>query len=111
MDIKKTVTELVNASSVCPEARKAGEAYLAAYGTPEQKKAAEELLKELREDVCGIDSAIGFYGSDRAKALFGEKTAASMLAGAQKAKAAGEQYCTCPACQAGGALLDHADLL
>jgi hypothetical protein len=39
MDMKAKVTELVNASSVCAEAKAAGEAYLKAFGTPGQAEA------------------------------------------------------------------------
>ena len=33
------------------------------------------------------------------------------LEAAKKAKAAGEKYCMCPACQAGGKVLDNADAI
>lgn len=42
MAVIDSVKELVAAPSVCPEAKEAGEKYLAAVGTDEQKKAAGE---------------------------------------------------------------------
>lgn len=38
-------------------------------------------------------------------------TAAGSTEAAKKAKAAGEKYCMCPACQAGGKVLDNADAI
>ena len=55
MAVIDSVKELVAAPSVCPEAKEAGEKYLAAVGTDEQKKAAEMLVTELEEDVLTLD--------------------------------------------------------
>ena len=52
--ILEEVKKLIAAGSVCPEAKKAGEDYLASTGTAEEKKAAEALIKELKE-VCLLD--------------------------------------------------------
>ena len=49
--ILEELKKLIAAGSVCPEAKKAGEDYLASIGTAEEKKAAEALIKELKEDV------------------------------------------------------------
>lgn len=110
MDIKAKVEELVKAPTVYEGAKKAGEAYLKAYGTSEQKAAADALVKELKEDVGSVDSAIAFGQSDMGKKILGAG-AGEFVENAKKAKAAGGKYCICPACQAGGAILDNADLL
>ena len=83
MDMKAKVTELVNASSVCAEAKAAGEAYLKAAGTPGQAEAAKALLAELKDDVCSVDDAIAFGGSDAAKKYLGEEAAARHCQGCQ----------------------------
>ena len=111
MDMKAKVTELVNASSVCAEAKAAGEAYLKAAGTPGQAEAAKALLAELKDDVCSVDDAIAFGGSDAAKKYLGEEAAAGIVKAAKASKAAGGKYCICPACTAGGEILDHAEEL
>ena len=69
------------------------------------------LVDELKEDVLGIDDLIAFAGSEEGKNVFGAEGAAAMKSDAEKAKAAGEKYCTCPACQAGGKILDHVNEL
>ncbi len=58
MAVIDSVKELVAAPSVCLEAKEAGEKYLAAVGTDEQKKAAEMLVTELEEDVLTLDQNI-----------------------------------------------------
>lgn len=111
MDIRKEVETLIAAPSCCKEAKEAGEAYLAAIGTDHQASAAKALVDELKEDVLGIYDLIAFSGSEEGKNVFGAEGAAAMKADAEKAKAAGEKYCTCPACQAGGKILDHVNEL
>lgn len=110
MDVKATVQKLIAAPSCCPEAKAAGEAYLAAYGTPKQAEAAKALVAELKDDVCSIEGFIDLTASDMGKKIFGDKAGAMNEAG-KKAKEAGGKYCLCDACQAGGELLDHADEL
>lgn len=107
MDIKAKVQELVNAATVCPEAKAAGEAYLAAYGTPKQADAAKALIAELKEDVGSIDNAIAFGSSERGRQILGDN-AEGFVKAAKASKAAGGKYCVCPACKAGGEILDHA---
>lgn len=110
-EIIEAVNGLIAAPSCCPEAKAAGEAYLAAIGTDGQKAAADALIAELEEDVCSIEGLIEFTGSDFGKKVFGEEGAKKMNADAKAAKEKGERYCICPACQAGGKLLDsRADL-
>ncbi len=95
-EIKAEVEKMIAAPSCCPELRAEGEAYLKAVGTSGERAAAESLIREMKEDVTSIDDLIAFAGSEDAKA----------------AKSQGGKYCICPACAAGGKLLDHeADLL
>ncbi len=110
MDIKEKVKELINAPSCCPEAKAAGEAYLKAYGTNGQKAAAEALIAELKEDVNSVDSSIAFGESDAGKQILGDGCD-EFVEAAKKSKAKGGKYCVCDACQAGGAILDNADML
>ncbi len=103
------VNELIEAGSCCADAKAAGQAYLAAYGTDQEKAAAAALITELGEDVGSGEHALGFFSSDRAKSIFGEEGAAKMLEAQKASIAAGNKYCICPACQAGGAILDAQD--
>lgn len=111
-EIKQTVEALIAAPSCCAEAKAAGKAYLAAIGTADEKRKAQALLDELKEDVTPIDGFIGFTGSPAGAKVFGAERAKAMHQAAVDAKAKGSRYCICDACQAGGKLLDHqADLL
>lgn len=66
----------------------------------------------MKEDVTSIDDLIAFAGSEEGKQVFGADGAAKMTEDAKAAKSQGGKYCICPACAAGGKLLDHeADLL
>ncbi|MDD6457602.1 MAG: molecular chaperone Hsp90 [Lactimicrobium massiliense] len=105
------VRKLVAAPSCCKEAKAAGEAYLRAIGTDQEKSAAKELLKELEEDVTSIEDLIALARSEQGIKIFGADRAGALLEQAEKAKAAGGRYCVCPACQAGGKLLEHPEAL
>lgn len=109
-EVQEYVKKTMEAGSCCEEAKKACEEYLAAVGTADEKVKAAALVKELKEDVCDIDGCIAFYESDMAKQIFGDQQPAA-LEGAKAAKAAGEKYCVCPACQAGSKVLDNADVI
>lgn len=100
------VNELINAPSCCPEAKQAGKDWLEAPGTEGEKVATKKLIEELKEDVSSIDGLISLLKSEQGKAIFGEETAAKMLIQAEESKKTGGKYCICPACQAGGAILD-----
>ncbi len=110
-DLIQKVKDVIAAPSCCAELRTVVQAYLDALGTADEPAAAKTLIAELEEDVLSIDELIGFAGSDDGKAIFGAEKAAGMVAAAQKAKSEGVKYCICPACTAGGAILDNKDLL
>ena len=48
-----------------------------------------------------------YLKSDAGVEIFGEETAKAMLAHAQEIKAAGAEYCDCPACAACAAILER----
>ena len=110
-DLIQIVKELIAAPSCCAEAKAAAQAYLDAVGAPGEAATAKALLAELEEDVSSIDGLIGFAESERGKSFFGAEKAAGLAAAAKKAKADGTKYCICPACTAGGAILDNRDVL
>lgn len=110
-EMKAEVDALLAAPMCCKELKAAAEKWLASLGTENQEEAADEFIDELLEDVNSIDDTIGFFGSKQAKLAFGEEEAAKRLEALKQAKAAGEEYCTCPACQAGAAIMLSQSLL
>lgn len=98
------VEKLRDAQTVCPALKEACEAYLNANETNEDALKAA-LLKEAKEDVCSIDDCIDFASSDMGKKILGDG-AAHMAEAAKAAKAKGEKYCLCPACQSGAKLIE-----
>lgn len=98
------VEKVKDAETVCPELKEACEAYLNADDTNEETLRAA-LLKEAKEDVCSIDDCIDFASSDMGKQILGDG-AVHMVEAAKAAKAKGEKYCLCPACQSGGKLIE-----
>lgn len=108
-ELKAKIEELTGAESCCAELKEAGKAFLAALGTEKEKEAAEAFKKELAEDVNTLDQVLPFFASEEAVKYFGKETAENLLKAAEEAKAKGVRYCICPACTAGGYLLDHKD--
>lgn len=103
-NVKVTVREMITANSCCEELRAAGQAYLDANGAEQARK---NLIAVLKDDVCTIDDFLNLTASDAGKNLFGAKNAEKMHESGVAAKAKGERFCLCPACQAGGKLLDN----
>ena len=58
-DLVQTVKDMIAAQSCCKELKAAGEKYLKAIGSAEEKTAAAELLQEIREDIATIVSLAG----------------------------------------------------
>lgn len=98
---------ILNASSACSELKAAAKAWLDSIGTDGEKAAAEAYVAELEEDVTPLEKAIGFFASDAGVSILGENTAKRMLKKARDAELMGLSYCICPACNAGGAILDN----
>ena len=105
------VNNLISAPSCCPEARQVGQAWLDAVGTDGEAEASKALLEEVKADIMPIDGLIGFAGSEAGKKVFGAETAEQILAHAKEVKAAGGEYCDCPACTACADILARADEL
>lgn len=103
--------ELMEANSCCKEAREAGEAFLKALNTPQEKEVTKAFLKELEKDITPIDGLIHFASSDHAKEAFGEKQAQALYEHAQQIKAQGAQYCDCPACSAAVAIVEKKEAM
>ncbi len=110
-DLIQKVKDVTAAPSCCAELRAVSQAYLDALGTAGEAAAAKALVAELEEDVCSVDDLIGFAESIGGKKFFGPEKAAGMAAAAKKAKADGAVHCICPACTAGGVILDNRQLL
>lgn len=106
-EVLNKVKEVMDASS-CYEGLKTicGD-YLKAVGTEKEKAAADVLKKELKADVNSIDEVIPFFESEEGAKILGKETAAHLAVVAKEAKEKGVKYCICPACTAGGWLLDH----
>ena len=84
--VEEKTKEILNAGSCCTE--------LKAY------------LQELSEDVQPIEALISFASSEKGAEVFGAEQAKSMVEAGKVSKANGGKYCICPACSAGGAILD-----
>lgn len=104
--VEEKTQEILKASSCCPELKEMAEKWLAAEGTSEEEKVTIEYLQELSEDVLPIDALIAFASSEKGEEVFGAEQAKAMAEQGVKAKEAGAKHCICPACTAGGAILD-----
>ena len=98
--VTEQTKKVLAAGSCCQELKDVAQAWLDAAGTPGEAEATKKYIQELEEDVTTIDGLgkkyLGEDGADKARA----------------AKAAGAVWCTCDACQAGGAILEKkAELL
>ena len=95
---KGKTQELLQSQTCCAEGKAAAKAWLEAIGTEQEAAETERYLNELKADIMPIDNLIGFAGSEQGAAYFGADTAAGIVAHAKEIKAAGAQYCDCPAC-------------
>ncbi len=102
-EIKNYVIEqthaLINAGSVCKEAKTVAEKWLSALGTPDEKAETERYLQELKEDLETIDELLAFVHSPLCEQIFGDK-AQGFIDHAEQLKKEGAKYCDCPACTA-----------
>ena len=108
-NLKEAAKKLYEAPSACPEAKAAAKAFLDAAGSDLEEKAKKALVQEAKEDMMPIDGLIGFAGSDDGKKLFGNVLASQILSHAKEIKAAGAEYCDCPACSACAEILKYAE--
>lgn len=110
--VKEQTAALIAAPSCSAEAKAAAEKWLTAVGTAEEAEATKAYVAELEADIMPIDGLIAFAGSDAGVGVFGEELAKNILAHAEEIKAAGAEYCDCPACAACKAILEKkAELL
>lgn len=110
--VKEQTAALIAAPSCSAEAKAAAEKWLAAVGTAEEAEATKAYVAELEADIMPIDGLIAFTGSDAGVGVFGAELAKNILAHAEEIKAAGAEYCDCPACAACKAILEKkAELL
>ena len=110
--VKEQTAALIAAPSCSAEAKAAAEKWLAAVGTAEEAEATKAYVAELEADIMPIDGLIGFAGSEAGVGVFGAEMAKNVLAHAEEIKAAGAEYCDCPACTACKAILEKkAELL
>ena len=98
---------ILAAPSSCAELKEAAKAWLDSIGTDSEKKAAESYIAELEEDVTSLSDLIALLKSEQGVRIFGEAEAKHMLKKANDADMMGIKYCICPACNAGGAILDN----
>lgn len=110
--VKEQTAALIAAPSCSAEAKAAAEKWLAAVGTAEEAEATKAYVAELEADIMPIDGLIAFAGSEAGVGVFGAELAKNILAHAEGIKAAGAEYCDCPACAACKAILEKkAELL
>ncbi len=102
--------EMAAAPSCCPELKAAVDAYIDAFGTPEEKTAAKNLLAEIKEDVTTVDDLVVFAKSPQAAEIFGEGIK-GFIAHAEELKASGAEYCDCAACAKGLIILKNKNVL
>ena len=110
--IRELTADLLAAPSACKEVKEAAQNYLDAAGKEGEAAAAKAYVAELEADIMPIDGLIAFAGSEAGVGVFGAELAKNILAHAKEIKAAGAEYCDCPACAACKAILDKkAELL
>lgn len=104
---RENVGKLLAAPSCCAELKQVAQAWLDALGTAQEAQQTQALIAELEEDIMPIDGLIAFAESEAGAQVFGADGAKGIAAHAKARKAAGEQYCDCPACAAAEAILVH----
>lgn len=103
--IEKT-KEIVSAPSCYPELKDFANAWLASVGKDDEKEKFDKYIEYLKGSVSPIDACISFLESDMGKQIYGDK-AEETIKYAKDKKAAGEDTCICPACQAGKVILKN----
>ena len=104
------IKAMMAAPSCCPELEATAQGYLDAVGTAKEKKAAQNLIAEIEEDITPIDHLVAFAHSDTAKKIFGEGQK-GFAAHADELKASGAKYCDCGACAPAREILANKDIL
>jgi len=111
---KQTLIEKIKAMaaapSCCPELEATIQIYFDALGTSNEKSAAQNLIKEIEDDITDIDSLVAFAHSDRAKEIFGDNQK-NFAAHADQLKSSGAKFCDCAACAPALEILNHKSIL
>ena len=105
-DLMEKTRELINAPTCSSETKAAAQRWLDAIGSDGEEKETKRYIQELEADIMPIDILISFAQSEKGAEYFGADTAANIAAHAKEIKAAGAQYCDCPACSIVAAILE-----
>ncbi len=103
--------QMIAAPSCCAGLKKAGQAWLDALGTDEEKEFARKLIEELEGDITDIDRLVAFAHSDTAVQYFGVEGQKKFAAHADELKASGAKFCDCGACAPGLEILKNKALI
>lgn len=103
--VEEQIKALLQVPFACPEAKKAGEAWLKAENGPHEKEASIALIQELKEDIEPIENLLAFAKSPIAAKEFGEQKAKAFLAHAEELQKQGATHCDCPACHAASCIV------
>ncbi|KMO87883.1 molecular chaperone Hsp90 [Megasphaera cerevisiae DSM 20462] len=101
---------LMHSPSCSHEAKAAAQAWLNAVGTETEAAETKKYVTELEADLMPVDNLIDFTESKNGIQLFGADTAHKIAVHAKAIKAAGADYCDCPACTAAVAILEKKEL-
>ena len=105
--IVEEVKKLIAAPSCYPELKEVGEKFLASIGKDNENECLDAIIKGAEACKSSIDACIAFLESDMGKQIYGDKVEA-VLKDAEDKKSAGEDTCTCAACQACKHILENA---
>ena len=103
--------ELMNASSCSSEAKAAAQAWLDAIGTENEAAETLKYIAGLEADIIPIDGLISFAESEHGAQVFGADKAKEIGIHGREIKAAGAEYCDCPACAAVAAILEKKEAM
>lgn len=92
--------KLMEAHTCSKEAKAAAQAWLDAVGTADEGAETQKYIAELEADLVTVDALIALAESELGSQIFGAEAAQGVAAHGREIKAAGAQYCDCPACVA-----------
>ena len=98
--VKNETENLLKAPSACKEVKEMATKWKNSIGGADELLVAKEYIKELEEDIEGIDDLVAFACSPVAEKVFGKEGAEGFKAHALELKKSGAKYCDCPACTA-----------
>ncbi len=110
-DLIELAKKMIAAPSCCAGLKVAGQNWLDAVGTADEKAAAQKLIAEAQADVTPIDGLVAFAHSDNAVKYFGAEGQKKFAAHADELKASGAKYCDCGACAPALQIIENKDVL